>query len=402
MNAGPDPLIILDISRLISAAGAAAPTGVDRVEMAYARALLRLAPARVRFATVRPPGLPMRLDSEAVRGFLDALSRRWEVGGAGSSLAVWSAVARLVRGAWRERPQPQREAVYVIASHRHLDREALVRRIVRAERARLVALVHDLIPIETPEYARASSAVRHARRIRTLSRCADGIVTVSEATRARLTPHLTQARRPIAVRVAHLGLDPNPAVAPAGRAPPKPYFVVLGTIEPRKNHLLLLNLWRAMAQALGPEATPDLHVLGRRGWENENIVDMLERCPPLQGLVHERSKAPDVQVRRLIAGARAVLMPSFAEGFGLPVAEAMQLGTPVICSDIPALREAGQDIAEYLDPLDGPAWREAVLDYARDGSVRRAAQIDRIRNWRPPLWDEHIEVLLDLAQTVSA
>ncbi|MFD2497976.1 hypothetical protein ACFSTI_02685 [Rhizorhabdus histidinilytica] len=68
---------------------------------------------------------------------------------------------------------------------------------------------------------------------------------------------------------------------------------MLSTIEPRKNHLLLLHVWRRMAETLGPERTPHLAIVGRRGWENENVLDMLERCEAIRGHVHELAGLSD-------------------------------------------------------------------------------------------------------------
>jgi len=116
---------------------------------------------------------------------------------------------------------------------------------------------------------------------------------------------------------------------------------------------------------------------------------MLERCPPLRGLVLERGDLPDAELVRLIRGARALLLPSFAEGFGFPLIEALVQGIPVICSNLPALRETGGQVPEYLDPLDGPGWREAIVDYARPESAGRAAQLRRLGGWRPPRWEDH-------------
>ncbi|OYW09404.1 MAG: hypothetical protein B7Z53_03015, partial [Rhodospirillales bacterium 12-71-4] len=190
---------------------------------------------------------------------------------------------------------------------------------------------------------------------------------------------------------------PLVAVAPLGVSPPsvedppvalRPYFVALGTIEPRKNHLLLLNLWRQFANTMGG-AAPRLVVVGRRGWENENVLDMLERCSALDGLVRESGSLPDREVASLLRGARALLFPSFAEGFGLPLAESLALGVPALASDLPALREVGRQVPDYLDPLDGMSWRSAVLDYARPDSGSRRAQIGRMAVWRPPTWDNH-------------
>jgi glycosyltransferase involved in cell wall biosynthesis len=130
---------------------------------------------------------------------------------------------------------------------------------------------------------------------------------------------------------------------------------------------------------------------------------MLERCPTLRGVVLERSNVPDDQAARLVGGAQAVLLPSFAEGFGFPVIEALALGVPVLCSNLPALRENGADVPEYLDPLDGAGWRRAVIDYAQPVSPRRAAQLRRLSKWTPPSWRDHFAAVDALiAQTRSA
>jgi glycosyltransferase involved in cell wall biosynthesis len=83
-------------------------------------------------------------------------------------------------------------------------------------------------------------------------------------------------------------------------------------------------------------AAPRLVLIGQRGWETENAIDMLERCPTLRGVVFERANVPDVEAARLVKGARALLLPSFAEGFGFPLVEALALGVPVLCSDLAA------------------------------------------------------------------
>ena len=108
----------------------------------------------------------------------------------------------------------------------------------------------------------------------------------------------------------------------------------------------------------------------------------------------------DAAVASLLAGSRALLFPSFAEGYGLPLAEALALGVPALCSDLPALREVGGAVPDYLDPLDGAAWRRAVLDYADPASAARAAQLRRLAHWRAPSWDAHFAAVDALLERV--
>lgn len=388
--------VILDISRLIASAQRASPTGIDRVELAYAR----------RWSA--DPGLPCTFVAEVpllgfaalpqpiVAELVAATEETWSQGSGRASAAARrarlsapfgrSALTDLLR-----RPDPK---ALLMVSHRALERPARIAAL-RRQGCRFVPLIHDLIPLLHPEFARQGHAERHRQRIATTAELADAIVVNSAATAADLEPWLSTRVTPPPVAVAPLGIT-----APKVEDPPpgtRPYFVVVGTIEPRKNHLLLLNLWRQLAASLGPEA-PRLVVVGRRGWENENVLDMLERCAAIDGVVRETGALPDREVAALLRGARALLFPSFAEGFGLPLAEALALGVPVIASDLPALREVGGAAPDFLDPLDGVAWRNAVLDYARPDSKARAAQLKRIAHWKLPNWAEHFAILDQLLE----
>ena len=294
--------------------------------------------------------------------------------------------------------------VYLLVSHHHLEKRRAIARLKRQARACFVCLIHDLIPIEFPEYALPGQDDKHRRRIETAAALADAVIVNSTVTRDAFAPYLARAGRAPPVLVAPFGVDLPATRRPSTIAGAKPpYFVCVGTIEARKNHLLLLNLWRQLAAELG-DAAPRLVLIGQRGWETENAIDMLERCPALRGLVFERSNVPDAEAARLVKGAQALLLPSFAEGFGFPLIEALALGVPVLCSNLAALRENGGDVPEYLDPLDGLGWRGAVIDYAPPASLRRAAQLRRLGGWRAPSWEDHfaeVEALIAEARAAS-
>ncbi len=376
----------LDVSRLLFQIFRGRLTGIDRVEIAYAEQMLALAPERVRFVAFdywrgRFRRLNQRLVTEMIgelgpawaRGEMRALGRR-ALGELARSQLLAPALARQSGGA---RP------VYVNVSTHPLQCIKPVGRLLTGTGALFVPLVHDLIPLELPEYVPSAWAGDLRRRLATIDAYADGVIANSQATAEALRPYMPLM--PLAA--LPLGINPRaPGMVPAEE---RPYFVMLGTIEPRKNHLLILQLWRQMVEEMG-ERAPRLYVIGQRGWDNEQVIDLLERSRLLRGHVIETGMIPDGEMAARVKGARALLMPSFAEGYGLPVAEALAMGVPVLCSDIAAHREVGQAVPDYLNPVDGLGWRAMIDAYATPGSPARAAQLARLGTWRAPDWRAHV------------
>jgi glycosyltransferase involved in cell wall biosynthesis len=386
------PPVLLDLSRLVSRASRPTPTGIDRIELAYAEHLTARIGDRLGFVAMNALGEIVPLHARYGRLLVDALSRCWrdpdDSGRMARRLGMLTRMSGLMPGQ-RLRPGVRGDGrpVYLLVSHQNLHRAARLARFKASTGAAFLCFVHDLIPMDYPEYARPGQAERHRQRI--------------QATADSLAPHLARLGRRIPVLVAHPGAEfgaPGPAAPAVTEA--APYFVCIGTIEPRKNHLLLLHLWRHLAANRALPA-PRLVLVGQRGWENENIVDIIDRCSAIAGLLEEHNTLPDRELRPLLGGARALLCPAFVEGYGLPIAEALALGVPVICSDIPVFREVGGAIPEFLDPLDGLGWLQAIRDYSEPGSSRRAAQLARLPAWRAPRWEPHIDSVIELIEQLS-
>ena len=397
--------VVLDISRLISRIRHHTPSGVDRVEMAYARGLMQRFGGDLGFAAVHPLGWRGPLPTAAAIAYLDALEESWKRDASTSGTGP-RPVTEVLPQLLRLRPRGAVEgAVLVQVSPHHLTNPAAVRAMLGPLKMPFLCMVHDLIPIEFPEYARPEGADLHRRRMQTVVELADAVIANSAATAHSFAAFARSAGREPVIHVAPLGTEALPAASPEPMTDARPYFICVGTIEPRKNHLLLLHLWRHMAETMPAAGIPRLIIVGRRGWENEQVLDLLERCPALEGHVEEINGCSDVRLAGLVRHARALLMPSFAEGFGMPVAEALSVGVPVICSDIAAHREVGADAPDYRDPLDGKGWLEAILDHAGGGPLA-AAQRARLAHWRAPTWDEHLDIagaaIADLAAGQAA
>lgn len=400
--------IYLDISRLLRAGFKTTPSGIERVEISYVKEFCRT--GKIHFVAALFGQLNC-LPNRFTLAYINALGNLWKVTGRANNIKAGTCLvfmyfillAVFAFGIFRRRKHASGErSVYLNLSHENLVARAGILGLKSRTGAKLLFFVHDLIPITHPEYARRGEARRHRRRIDTVGDLADAVLVNSVATKNELFFYFKNKASLPAVHVVHLGVT-NGAMLPAcgyfDTSDTVPYFICLATIEPRKNHLLLLNLWRSLAA--DTPLMPRLIIVGRRGWENEMVLDMLERCPSLGGIVEERRGVSDDELNILMKGARALLLPSFAEGYGLPVPEALCAGTPVICSDLPALREVGGDVPEYIDPLDGAGWRRAILDYTEASSQRRAAQCERLLSWSVPRWDTHFNQVYEIIKVLT-
>jgi len=386
----------IDITRLVGRRlKGRQPTGVDRVGLAYvahfgarATALIRLRARWLFFSR-----------SSSDRLFELLLAPALETPTATLWMLLRSALGSVQRA-------PARGTVLINAVHSGLERADYAQRLNQFG-LRGVFFVHDLIPITHPQFSRADEGERHRRRIDTALRHAHALIVNSADTLQALQAH---------ARGAGLGLPPCQVapLAPAQLPPPqpttpaaeflRPYFLMLGTIEPRKNHALLLQVWRDLSAAFG-RAAPGLVVVGQSGWLCDDIVEQLRRGDPSETRVLYRPVCSDAQLAGWLRHARALLFPSFVEGFGLPIVEALAHGVPVIASDLPVFRETARDIPTTLSPLDAAAWRDAVLDYARDDSPTRAAQLERMQGFVAPSWAEHfarVEALMEGLHVAAA
>ena len=351
--------IVYDVTRLVSRFLNATPNGIDRVDVTLARHFLGDR-AREASGAVFIPGLGHfhlprigaldlldRLDRHfgeravstpkpSLRRIADWLrdgrvgegaslgpvgirSERRAAPGAALRLALRHG-ATLLRSARRSLPPAAR---YINVSQYPLAREGALDWLGARRDIKPIFFVHDLLPLETPEYFREREFGRHQTRLRQVARLAAGVIVSTRVVKQALAAHLARlGRRDLPIAIAPPPVSPlflaGGRVAPELRA--TPYFLQCGTIEPRKNHLTMLHVWRELVARHGT-AAPKLVIVGARGWENENIVDLLERCAALsrpcarslgaryaksRAIDAERARAADAFVRRglWLAGAR--------------------------------------------------------------------------------------------------
>ena len=152
-----------------------------------------------------------------------------------------------------------------------------------------------------------------------------------------------------------------------------------------------MELWRWLAKEHG-DNLPLLVCIGQWGAKSQPVRQLLATDPVLQRHVVVLDDCSDDQLANWMAGALALLQPSMAEGFGLPLVEALAMGTPVVASDLPCFRENGQGLPVLLHPQSLDDWARVVVQLWRDPAALKL-QRERIAGFRRPLWPDHFAAL---------
>jgi glycosyltransferase involved in cell wall biosynthesis len=297
-------------------------------------------------------------------------------------------------------------SVYVNTSHHGISNKDGFFELKARFDLKFAFYIHDLIPIEYPEYVRAASYADHEKRMDAVSFVADLVIVNSEASKQSFWSWCDEHKvtKP-ACEVAYIGVEEQFLEYQADHfssvlqnALDGDYFVYIGTIEPRKNHLLLLQIWREWVKAgITP---PKLVIIGKRGWENQNVFNFLDQCHAIKPYVAELSNLSDASLKKFIKGAAALLFPSFIEGWGMPLVEAQAMGTPVLCSDIPVFHEASAEKATFIDPLDALTWQKTILDFCDPAKDVRYKAKEKLKDYSPPNWEEHFSKVLPLLNSM--
>lgn len=259
-------------------------------------------------------------------------------------------------------------------------------------RARRFITVHDLTFLVVPELAHPKLAAYLRSAVPRAVRSADHIFADSEATSSDLQRLLDVPAAKISV--VYVGREAmfrpfqaaeraaaRVALGAAG-VPPGPYILSVGTIEPRKNHVGLLEAYAQVVRAGAPHR---LIIAGKRGWLDEPVFATISRLD-LGDRVVLLNFVPDEILPALYNQADLLVQPSFYEGFGIPVLEAMACGTPTMISSRPSLPEIAGGAAAVVEPDDPPALAAAIRDLLGDAErlgalrqlgLRRAAAF----NW---------------------
>lgn len=414
----PQQPYLLDISRSLSRAGAGPDTGIDRVELAYIRHLLT-AGQKPLFITRLGKRFAL-LDHIAVAKFLDIRKRpedfiaatfpdnlRLRLDKSRRAIQSWCRKSSICQGSAARVAGAVRALFpngfdYLNVGHSNLSAVSL-RALKATPGSRLRVMIHDMIPLDYPEFTRPGMEIIFKTRMQATARYADEIICNSNHTKRRVEHYFSTWGVQTKTLVAPLGIEPVPHMTTPHQPQTEPrYFITLGTIEPRKNHMILLQAWEKMAaEALTQNDShkdiPRLYIVGRRGWENHKVFDFLDQSPLIRHSIFEMNDLNDAQLAPMLAGATALLFPSFCEGYGLPALEAAQINLPVICSDIDVFHELLGSYPDYLSPdaMDGWVTQIKAAAACIPGFASKAThKVSDLPDVKITRWESHFQTVL--------
>lgn len=313
---------------------------------------------------------------DALRGRSDSERARLEGAAVGRAIGRWRGIpdpktlTRLVGEAPR----------YLSVGHNGLDARCLGA-VASVHGGRTAVVLHDTIPLDWPLTQKPGATERFRQKLGWVARATDLVIVPSEATARSVDTHLRALGYEGEIKALPFGVrQPRPGQLPDRLLEGRPFFLALGTIEPRKNHGLLLDLWDK-----GAPAGVSLVIAGRRGWRSEAIFRRLDQMRQ-SGRVIEINAADDGTVDALLSSASGLLFPSNAEGYGFPPLEAAALGTPVVSSPLPQVRERLGDWPVYADSGDLYQWQYAVRELAAGRPVGPPPAL--------PTWPSHFNGVL--------
>lgn len=275
--------------------------------------------------------------------------------------------------------------------------------LLKQKGVKIVTQLYDLIPITHPQFAYENTCMNFMIYVGANIRYADLIITSAKATADaldELCDRLGEKRKKCIVvplgadfsaKNSEEEIDENILSAAQGK-----YILMVGTIEPRKNHSLVIDALDNGLDKLGIKVI----FAGRIGWNVDALEKRIKEHPLLGKSLFFIEKPNDAGVDYLYKNAMAVAFPTFNEGFGLPMIEAFCRRTPVIASDIGVLREVGGELAEYFDPYDKDSFIRTVKTLADDEKARQRKK-EQLEKFVPFTWDDSADMFVSAVCSVN-
>lgn len=274
--------------------------------------------------------------------------------------------------------------------------------------AKLGAYVYDIIPISHPEYCTSELSRYFGTAFAEMCLVVDFIFTISDYTKEVVQKYLANnGGREIPMTTVPLAHSLTGAVSGSQSWPKalqrlkgRDYVAYVSTIEGRKNHAYVVNIWQKLISE-GVEV-PDLVFVGRKGWRVSGLFEHLEATHFLGGRVHIVHDLSDGELNAVYENAQFTVFTSFVEGWGLPIGESLLHGTPCVASDVSSIPEVGGDFVDYLDPYNTVDGARVIGRMITDKAYLAERRQNIADNFQARTWDDVADMFVAQARLASA
>jgi glycosyltransferase involved in cell wall biosynthesis len=280
---------------------------------------------------------------------------------------------------------------------------------VRTLRARasicFVLFCHDIIPLLFPQFYKEHDVEGFRRYFEVAAEVSDLIIFSTQTGSQHARDYCEERKLQIgATAVGSLGADALQKFTRRGELPiglvPGKFVLYVSTIEPRKGHALLYNVWLNLLKEGIPQAFGyKLVFVGRVGWNMSKFFDQLRTASEGSETLELLTDVDDAALAALYEGAAFCVYPSVYEGYGLPVVEAFSYGRALVCSNGGALAEVAGPFALCLDPGDEEAWFRVLRNWITDPQQYRAYELAVKDHFSHPTWAEASQRIYLLSQS---
>jgi glycosyltransferase involved in cell wall biosynthesis len=259
-------------------------------------------------------------------------------------------------------------------------------------------LIHDLIPIEHESFVEQRHVVQFRNWLEEAIPVADVVLTTSKHSRNALIKLAADARWPLPrVEVVEPGSGLNDRLL-VGTARainlPQRYVLFVSTIEIRKNHRLLVRVWRQLLERHGADNVPALVFAGQIGWLVDDLLAELSASDYLDGKIVLLPGLADAELRQAYRSALFTVFPSLCEGWGLPIAESLVHGKFCVASDRTSIPEVGGDLVDYFDPSNEADALAKIERLLLDPGYLMAREARLRAEYRPRTWADCVHALI--------
>ena len=269
--------------------------------------------------------------------------------------------------------------------------------------AKFIAVIYDLIPITHPQFCEQTLTNALHSWFESGKRHLDGYIAISKTVQKSLQDYLISIDAqvvPERLGYFYLGADVErcegqPRLELRNSLSKQASYMIVSTIEPRKNHQYLIETFNQLWQE---NIKVNLHIVGWVGWKVESLIQNIKSHPQFNKQLFLWNDLDDAELIYCYRNSKALVFPSHVEGFGLPIIEAQHHNLPVFVSDIPIHREVGGDSVTYFDIKDTADLKNKISDVESGHRLLKKRGSSR---WKQFIWKNSTEMLTEEIQRIS-